>query len=363
MKRWLLAGWLVLSCAQPQAPSVMNQVDAVRAAAPSMEAKLLAPQAYLRAEQLRTRASAAYDAGDIAGAQILSEHAIAAYEHAVVLARVVKAEQRQRTAQAQQHDLREQLTRLEHEQRAANLEAEQMELRVKVARDALPLPKSEPATGDRALARMEAARALTTQARLLCVAARLIDPKLEGVTQALAEVDAIVARLRTPPAPIDAAVAARSRCLARLTAARRPNLAQAPSAGASDALLAELSRTGELYPFRDDRGVVVTLRDLFANATGAAEIGAAGKSTIEALGRVARAHPEFPVLVVVHSSGASKERDVARGRAVSDLLRAAGAPSVEVETAGSDLPVLDPKRPGARTRNDRIEIVFVARAS
>ena len=46
--------------------------------------------------------------------------------------------------------------------------------------------------------------------------------------------------------------------------------------------------------------MVVTLRGLVA---GGGKLTKLGSERLQALGRVAKAHPEFPVLVVVHSAG------------------------------------------------------------
>lgn len=356
---WLLATALTLAgCAATPRPSVMGRVEDTRDTAAVREAAQLAPQAYLAAEQLRGRAERAYDAGDFAGAQITSEHALAAYHHAVVLARLVKANQRRLRAETERSALQAELAKLEAEQRLLNAEADQLELRAKVARDALPLATSGPASPDRERARREAARALLTQARLLCVAARLVDADGPGLSQTLAELDAATTQLKAPQAPIDAAASARAKCLAQLTLARRPATQQAPAQGAADALLAELTRSGDWQPFRDDRGVVVTLRGL---VTAGGEVTQDGRGRLTTLANVAKAHPSFPVLVVVHTSGAGNpERDLARGRALAEVLRSAGAPRVEAESAGSDLPVLEPRRADSKARNERVEIIFVA---
>jgi outer membrane protein OmpA-like peptidoglycan-associated protein len=159
------------------------------------------------------------------------------------------------------------------------------------------------------------------------------------------------------PAPIDLASRARAECLAALTAARRPATSTS-TIGKSDQLLSELSAMGGLLPTRDDRGVVVTLRNLF---TGGQLTGEA-RDRLSALGRVARAHAEFPVEVVVHTSetkAGNADRD--RGDAVAKALVEAGADPnhLFVDAAGSAHPVLAPPLARESSRNDRIEIVFV----
>jgi outer membrane protein OmpA-like peptidoglycan-associated protein len=148
--------------------------------------------------------------------------------------------------------------------------------------------------------------------------------------------------------------------LKELTLARRPATQKNPAAGVADALLAELSASS-LLPFRDDRGVVVTLRALF-NAKD--QLNREAESQLDTLGKVAKAHPEFPLLAVVHvARGNASTRDAAQAAAIADALRKSGAPQVAAETAGSTLPILDPAHPGASDRNARIEVVFVAPSS
>jgi hypothetical protein len=157
---------------------------------------------------------------------------------------------------------------------------------------------------------------------------------------------------------------ARAQCLAVLTAARRP-AGTTSSLGKSDQLLAELSAMGGLAPVRDDRGVAVTLRQLFS----AGQLSPDGRDRIEALGRVAQAHADFPVEIVVHAAGAKSggggneagDPDRQRGEAVAKALAAAGVPSqrILVEAAGTAHPVLDPLIARDPARNERIEIIFI----
>jgi hypothetical protein len=358
VKRWLSALLLCTACAHAPPPRALAVAEQAGQSPAALEARQLAPQAYLHAEQLQRNAQAAYRAGDIAGAQILSERSLAAYHRAVVLSRIVKAQQRRTEAEQQLGRASAQLSKLDRDQQQVAGEADRAELELKVARDAMARTPSGPASGEREQARRQAARSLATQAKLLCVAARLIDPKTESVSGILTELSALATKLDGSPAPIDEATALRAKCLARLTQARRPAAARAPVVGAADALLAELSRSGDLLPFRDDRGVIVTLRELF---TPGHELTPDARRRLESLALVARAHPEFPLLLVVHSP-VSKDAGLARGRAAADALKKAGAERVEIEMAGTDVPVLDPNRRGARGRNERLELVFVAPA-
>ena len=147
--------------------------------------------------------------------------------------------------------------------------------------------------------------------------------------------------------------------LIRASALRQTGLHR-PYYGSDKTLLAELSRSGDLFPFRDDRGVVVTLRGL-VGAGG--KLTQAGSERLRTLGRVAKAHAAFPVLVVLHSArvGASA-RDDAAARTIAQALTDSGAPKVETATVGDAQPVVSRKSKGGKARNARVEIVFVSPA-
>src|SRR5262249_49925808 len=132
------------------------------------------------------------------------------------------------------------------------------------------------------------------------------------------------------PAPIDAAGKVRAACLTALTKARRAGLSDADQA---DALLGELSRArvaqagaaaataskneGDLLPSRDERGVVLTLRSLFKGEGLTPE----GEATLKELGKVAAAHPNFSVQIVIHDAttptAAEGSLDHKRGEAIA----------------------------------------------
>lgn len=356
--RLLLGALLLAGCATPARPQVLGEVDAVRAAPAVVAAKSSAPQAFARAELLRKRADEAFAADDQPSAQILGEQALAAYLRATVEARLTRAEALLSEATAQEAKQAERLSQLAAEQLRVSAEAADLELRAKVARDAEPIAKSAPASPERERARREASRAIVTQASLLCVAARLIEPARSSLSPLLAKADELRAQLdgaRT--APIDDATALRSDCLRELTLARRPRAQATPSRGESDALLTELSRA-DFLPFRDDRGVVVTVRPVREGG----KLSAQAASKLADLGRVARAHPEFPVLVVVHDARAGSPEDGLSAQAVA-VLKAAGASRIEGSNAFASSPVVPPDRAGASARNERLEIVFVSPGS
>ncbi len=348
----------VAGCATPARPQIMSELERTREGKAVTEARTLAPQAHARAELLKKRAEQAYDDGDLPAAQILSEQALAAYLRATIEARLTRAENGLAEARLHEKQQADRLAQLEVEQQRLAAEAADLELRVKVARDAEPLAKSEPASPEREKARREAARAIVTQASLLCVAARLVEPGRSALAPLSNKADELRKKLDTgAAAPIDDATALRSDCLRELTLARRPRAQKNPSQGESDALLSELSRA-DLLPFRDDRGVVVTLR---APREGG-KLSPKLNEKLSELGRVAKAHPEFPVLIVSHDARPGMKDD-GLGAQAAEALKAGGAPRVEARAVGSTAPVVPAERPGAAARNERLEIIFVSPGS
>lgn len=355
---------LVLSgCASMPRPQVVTEADRVAETPAAEEARQLAPQAHAHALALKDQADAAYRAGDLAGAQILGEHSIAAMNRAFVLSRLVKAQKRLDEANTKLAKNQQKLAGLDEQAQRISAEADNLELRVKVLRDAQPLATPAAASPERERARAGAARALLSQARLLCLSTRLLEPKRDSVNRELSAIDGLEASVaRDATVDLNAATKVRSACLKELTLVRRPQLLAAPAEGLTDTLLEALTKTEKFYAFRDDRGVVVVLRDVLT-AQGAPS--SAGAEQLEALARVAKAHPKFPLLVVTHAAasgaaGGAGPRDL---DAIVGFLKDKGAPSVQGHAAGDAQPVAPPKRPGARERNTRVEVVFVSPSS
>jgi outer membrane protein OmpA-like peptidoglycan-associated protein len=360
---WFLPVLFASSCARPPRPPVMADAERVRAATAGQGVEL-APEAMAHADKLRRDAEAAYASGDLAGAQIIAEQAIAAYQHTLVLVRLTRATEAANRARLALQSAEQTLAENEGEHKRVSAQADDIELRIRVIKDAAPLVATGPGDPAREQARMAASRSLALDARLLCGAARMLAPETPALTEAQATSEELDKRLAASPriAPIETAMRARSQCLSALTTARRASGATS-SIGKSDQLLAEISNMGGLAPVRDDRGVVVTVRNLFA----AAQLTTEAKEQLGALGRVAQAHPDFPVQVVVHSAGArAKTREARaeerkRGEAVAKALKEAGASTerIAVEAAGSVHPVFDPALSRDPSRSERIEIIFV----
>jgi len=359
---------LLAGCAGSQhavARTQLDEMNRTRTSAAAKEAEALAPQAFAKAEEARRLAIAADAAGDDTGAALQAERAIAAFSHAFSLARLARATREETEASAQLAKAEDDARQLASAREAADREGDDLDKQVKVAKEALAPPPSGPADPQREAARLVAARALATQARLLCGAAHLLSPDAAGLDAAEKTLDELEKTLAAAPrpAPIDPAARARATCLSVLSKIRRES--GGASSGQGDALLSELSAAAGWDPVRDERGVVVTLRGAFKGT----EIVPAVQTKLAELGRVAAAHPTFGVQLVVHDAEApsDKERALDRDRAdacVKALVAGgAAAARVRAELAGARAPVVDPEDASRRARNARVEIVFVAPGS
>jgi outer membrane protein OmpA-like peptidoglycan-associated protein len=345
------------------ANSLVVDMDRMRTAPDVQEAARYAPQELALAESERAASKKAAADGDMTAAGLYAGQAVASYTDAVVLARLARATLLADQAKADLARDEGRAQKLGAERGEAEREANELDTRLQVAREALTPATSGHADPDREAARIVAARALAAQARLLCGAARLLSPSLAGLdaaSQVVTSLEAQLDKLSHGAAPIDAAARARATCLALLTGARRSS--DASALGEPDVLLSELSSSGQFSPSRDERGVVVVLRDGFK---GTALAPAAAKQLGE-LGRVAVAHPAFAVQVVVHDAttpaAAEATADLQRAEAAAAAIVSAGAPAAKVkaETVGARAPLVDPQDARHRGRNARLEVVFVS---
>ena len=357
---WLAAALALsgVACvgAPPKLP-LMADVERARSSPAATEAAKLAPQAFAEADAERAFAKQEQDKGDDVAASLHAERAIAAYQRAAMAARAVRATSELASAQGELAQKTQELHGLEAARADAERQGDELQKRLAIAKELHAPAAAGPADPQREAARLVASRALATQARLLCGAAKLVSPSgVSGLTEAAAQLDALEKRLEGAPksAPIDDAAKVRATCLALLTQARHA----AQGAGTPttpDGLLAELSAAGS-SPSRDERGVVVTLREVFRGAQLAPE----ASQKLEALGRVAASHADVGVQVVVHDAVAQSGGDE-RGKAVEAALVKGGAKADRVThvMAGTRAPVVDPADARNRGRNARVEIVFV----
>jgi len=378
MKRLALVAFVLslVACAPIPRPPVFTELDAVHGSPASADDRRLAPAGYAHADKLRLEAKAAFDAGDVAGSQILAERALAAYAHALVYARISRAETQAKDADTALATSQTEIATLDSEQARVAAEVTALEARIRVSKDAQPITASGQAGGEREAARVAAARSLVLEAKMLCTGARLLVPSLpEGTplpvgaperSALLAQLDeAEMAVTKTNesmaaggPAPIDLATRARSSCLSALTNMRRGMASAAKAPGAGDALLTEISATRLFSPSKDERGVVVTLRDVFSGD----KLTPAAAQKLETLGRIAKSNRNFPLTAIVHHDQEPKAKDdagvKARAEALTAAFKSAGATAINVIEAGTAAPVVDP-RSAEHKRNARLEIVFI----
>jgi outer membrane protein OmpA-like peptidoglycan-associated protein len=393
------------ACVPPARPPALARVAEVRASPAAAEAETWAPQAHAHALELEERAEQALNRGDAEEATLLAESAIAAHEHAWVLTRLARAERRRLEAQVELDGQRRVLEDLRAQHQRLTAEAAALEQRAQVVRSALPLPPHEATAAERQQARRRAAGALSAQARLLCVGAQLLGEgeRVQALTRRLDELDQRLAA-GTAPTLLETAAELRSDCLRLISDVRHQNTAPAartpstskPASTASpgptstrldgseepapakraegppgnggggapiagplpaDVLLDELSAAGAA-PSRDDRGVAIALRDLFAADGNLSEPALA---TLSRFGQIARKYPDYPILLVGHSASARGAPDIERQLArVSTALVGAGASKIATWSVGDREPLLPQRSPAANARNQRIELVFVA---
>jgi flagellar motor protein MotB len=307
-----------------------------------------------------------------------ADRAVAAYERATIAARLARATHALEAAKEALAQSSEQVGRFSLERAKIDQQSDDLEKKLRVAREAELPPPSGPADPSRERARLLAAKSLVVEARLLCSAARLVSPRAPG----LAEADAAVASLdnlerhaasATAKAPIDAAARARTACLASLTNARRTSEG---GPDRTDQLLSELSQSLAapktrdraqvgITPSRDERGVVVTLHGAFRGEV----LSRDAEASVKELGRIAATHSGVGVQVVIHDadppSASGMATDKKRGEAALRALVDGGVPGARatVEQAGASAPLIDPKNARGRERNARLEIVFVVGGS
>lgn len=356
---------LLSGCAPALRPPALSQLDGVANGSAVEASRGQAPQALAEAERLRREADQAFQAGDAAGAELLAQRALVAYERALVDARRARAHERLAGAEQRRTTAEAALTALDEQLRVLDETVRELERRAQVTLDALPPEPLTVGSPEREAARLEAGRAISAEGRLLCSAARLLGAEPAALFTELDELDAaFAAPAKKPtssapaaPTPIDRAYRLRARCLELLTAQRRAERRANPVVVASDELFAGLGREGA-QPYRDDRGVVVVVGAPF---TANGELSEPAAALLKKLALVAKAHPKFPLLLVVHGAAAPAELTT-RGQRAAKLLTDAGASSPKVEPVGNKLPLLDKKAQDASARNERLELVFVAPA-
>lgn len=358
----LLLGALGACSTRPLPPAVV-EAQSVADSPAVQEASQVAPQAYALAEQLRSLAEQLHQDGKTEEAELVAEQALAAYEHAVISGRGVRAKLRLEKVEAQLKVQEAELAELDEKQRLAQADADAFELRARIALDTEPVQDVKSVSPERAAARQKAAKKLTSEAQSLCLAASLLDSSAEEQTKELhSQIHQLHTELQQGSVRVDLyprATQARSSCLRLLTEIRRPVAQKQPEAGTSDQLLTSLTQTGQLFSFRDDRGVVT---QILAPVQGG-KLTSAAQEALELLGRTSQAHPSFPLLLVVHSARAQTEQSLKEvAERVQEALEQAGSAQVQVHLAGTAEPLIDQRLPASAEQNERVEVIFVSPA-
>lgn len=353
-----LLGLVACGASSSTRPQTVDQAKAVGARDP--QARKEAPAAFATADRTLAEAEKAASAGDNLAAELLGERAVAEYLRAVAIARGVRAEGGTgKTAEALAR-AEEERTRYADARVAATREHEALDRELRLVREStLPQPSKE-AAKDREVARLAAARSLAEDARLLCLAGKLEgapEPEIAKLTAEIGEIDKALAEAKDKRGPdIDRAARAREACLEILsrTAAKARVAGTEPS---TDKLLSELSNAG-WEPRRDERGVVLTMRDVFDGKA----IKAPAKPKLEELARIAK-DKSARLLVVLHDQAAGTSADLATGRldAVKNVLTSSGIEAARIagHHARDRLAIADPRVASLRSMNDRLEIVLL----
>ncbi len=353
--RWFGAALLAIACANAPRPKSLQDASSVSTTEAVRASEQWAPQAHAKAGNLLQQAEAAQSSGKVDLAAALAEHALAAYQRAQVQSRISQAEQRLARAKHQLATLTQQHHALQSSQKEVASRAEAVELEYKVVRDAEPLAPIEAADPKREAARRVAARSIIEGARLLCMAASLLDPDT-SLSNLMGKMDSLESRLdESPrPTPVDEAVALRSACLERLTEIRMKQQRQSPARDDADVLLSRLSSAvADARVFRDDRGVVVPIEPAFDSKGTLAKT---AQKLLSELLEIARANPGFPLMVVVHGR---PEGSAPAAENVRRSLSQAENSTVTVVDAGDRLPAS--VMPTAASKHaTRLEFVFVA---
>jgi hypothetical protein len=357
----IAAGSLVACGASVISVASVDEVERVRLTETALEGARLAPEVYARAERERDLARRSHASRDDVGANLHAEHALAAYSHAVVVARIARAAAERTDAQATLDATTAQEQSLEATRATLEKEAADLEQRAQTVHARLPGPASASSPAVREAVRWTQARSLVVEARLICNAARLVFPGVDDVARAQTAAVAMGERIDAgrpghpsggapTSVPIDDVARIRARCVDVLTRARRGTV---DALGRADVLLTELSTAGGWDPSRDERGVVVTLRDPFRGIL----LTDATTGKLKELGRIAAAHPAFAVQVVVHDATTPKpDGAIRRGDAAVQALSAGGLTASRIQ---AELAVADPNDPRTGAHNEQLDVVFV----
>lgn len=345
-------------------------------------ARTSAPDEHRQAREALTAALRASDDGRDAEADrlaleagVLFEIAIATSQAKIGRGRIATAERAAQDAE-RERDQSNAARRAEEARIGVLLKQQEIDRVLEEERArAIEDERGRPATsGEAARLRSErertAAEEMRSRARVVLVAAEaLLGPAAETDTtvaaarRAIAEAES--AASGDAAAALSSAIAARGKADDALGAARgaaADRASQARLRAEDAALLEEAGAAGGLSPREDVRGVVLTVRGVFA----ARGVAVADRAPLEPIARLARAHAAYPVVVESHAAAGRNVQGLSaeRARAVVEALVALGVDAARLRAVGvgASRPLAAEELTGARERNDRIEVVFVRAA-
>ena len=135
----VLASLLAGCSTTPARPMMLDTAAAEARSQAAQEAAQLAPVTHAEAEKLRKEADAAQAAGDPTSAQILAEQAIATFARAFAQARLARSGRLSDELQQPLDAATAELGKLKEEQQQVVAELQELELRIKVLREAAPV--------------------------------------------------------------------------------------------------------------------------------------------------------------------------------------------------------------------------------
>ena len=246
----------------------------------------------------------AAETGLHAHAEFLAEESIATYEEAASLAGLSVSARRE----AEEHALVESFTRELADTEASIAttlqEIDALEARLRIANADGSVPGE---AGPLSAAERTVLKDVLWQGAISCTAAKLLrraspaaDPKQADPMPALDATETALGGLladKDTSKPVDRAAfhAYREACLQALTSARTARVS-----GKADQLMTEVSKMLASHALgrasRDERGVRVVMKGVFDGA----KLKPDAAESWSALARVAKAHPDFPVAVVVY---------------------------------------------------------------
>lgn len=349
------------ACTPAPLPAPITQADAVAHSKAASDAEKYAPQAHAAAEKLRAEAQWLHDEGRAEESGIAGEQALAGYNEAFALARLAKAEERLQKAQTDQAEAEKELARIDRVQAQVEADADSFEMRARVHLDSEEVKDVEAISPERAKARRLAAKQLSAEAGILCLATRLLDPKTKGLTATQPKVTRLDTELSHGSIKEDLyprAAELRAECLKHLTHARRPVIKAAPESASSDRLLTALTKTGKLFAYRDDRGVVVNLASPLKKDGTLTESAA---EQLKILAGTAKAHRNFPLVLITHTAkSGSEKRATQLSDAVTAALKSAGVTQFTARDVQNAQPIVSNRLRGGAEKNERVEFVFVS---